>query len=140
MAFRIQYPNLYERILCAKTFISSFFQLEQEARRFWGGQKQGVVPYDPHYKGLMEILVDDQELMCGFSVHWPNESASTYRRTEIGVDMVNCFFDVENCISLMVGEYVRTPSDFSPLVEAGQQPVYTALDGSTEHPTWPGSI
>ena len=137
-SFKIPYPELDQRITCAKAFIAAFFYLEQGARQVWGGRKREATPYDPHYKGLMEVLVDDKDLMCGFTVHWPNDSASTYRRTPDGIDMVNCMLDIENgAIELMVGLYARDPGSFSPLVERGAEPVYTPLDGCTDRPNWP---
>ena len=96
------------------------------------------MPYDPFYKGLMEVLVDSRDLMCGFRVHWPNNSESTYRRTEDGVDMTNCHLDLANAtISLFVNQYARQPGKFSPLVERDDVPIYTKLDGSDQAPSWP---
>ena len=80
-AFRMSYAQLDETICSAKAFIAAFFQVELLARQVWGMEKHTAVPYDPCYKGLMEILVDERDLMCGFRVHWPNGSESTYRRT-----------------------------------------------------------
>lgn len=68
--------------------------------------------------------------MCGFKVHWPNNSESTYRRTQDGIDMTNCMLDFKRAnIEFMVGLYARQPGGFSPLVEVGENPVYTRLDG-----------
>ena len=77
-AFRISYGALDEIITSAKAFISAFFQVELFTRQVWGAEKHKAVPYDPQYKGLMEILVDERDVMCGFRVHWPNGSESTY--------------------------------------------------------------
>ena len=90
-AFRIPYDQLDEIICAARAFIAAFFKVELLARQVWGLSKQKAVPYDPHYKGLMEVLVDAQDVMCGFRVHWPNGSESTYRRTQDGVEMINCY-------------------------------------------------
>jgi hypothetical protein len=85
----------------------------------------------------MEVLVDDDSLMNGFKVHWPNNSESTYRRTEAGIDMCNCLLDLPNStIQLFVGLYARQPDAFSPLVEAGAQPVYTKAEGSDVEVHW----
>ena len=137
-AFRIPYEELNETLTAAKAFIAAFFQVELFARQVWGLEKQKAVPYDPHYKGLMEILVDDRDVMCGFRVHWPNGSQSTYRRTEDGIEMINCFLDLNSAtISLFVNRYAQEPSEFSPLVERDAEPVYTKLDGCDMIPTWP---
>jgi hypothetical protein len=137
-AFRISYAALNEKLLAAKAFIAAFLQVELLARQVWGMEKGRAVPYDDHYKGLMEILVDDRDVMCGFKVHWPNNSESTYRRTEAGIDMVNCLLDSKAAtIQLNVGLYARNPGAFGPLVEHDSQPVYTKLDGSDAVVSWP---
>ena len=111
------------------------------ARQVWGLQKGKAIPYDSHYKGLMEILVDERDLLCGFVVHWPNNSQSMYRRTEQGVDMVNCRVDLKNStIDLWVDLYARNPGSFSPLVERDASPIYTPLDKSNIRPSWPASL
>ncbi len=139
-AFKIAYEELDRILMSAKAFIAAFFSVEQLARQVWGTKKQQAIPYDPHYKGLMEVLVDDRDLMCGFRVHWPNNSQSTYRRTEDGIDMTNCSLDLKNAtISLFVDLYARNPGQFSPLVERDANPVYTKLEGCDEPPTWPAA-
>lgn len=139
--FRLSYEELDQKILCAKAFVSAFFQIELIARQFWGLKKQKAIPYDPHYKGLMEVLVDDQDLMCGFRIHWPNNTESTYQRTENGVEMTNCSLDLQDAtLSLFVNCYAQTPSTFSPLVEYDASSIYTKLEGCDEAPSWPPVI
>ncbi|WNB77075.1 hypothetical protein [Methylomonas koyamae] len=136
--FRLSYEELDWKIMCAKAFVSAFFQIELLARQVWGREKQKAIPYDPHYKGLMEVLVDDQDIMCGFRVHWPNNSESTYRRTEDGVEMTNCSLDLKNAtLGLFVNLYAQKPGTFSPLVEHDSSPVYTKLEGCDEALSWP---
>lgn len=136
-AFKITLQELNKTITKAKTFISTFFGLDLLARKTWGNHKQKGVPYDPHYKGLLEVLVDDEDLMCGFKVHWPNHSESTYRRTKAGIDMVNCMLSLKKAtIELIAGRYARDPSQFSPLVEKGDVPRYTRLEGVDEILEW----
>lgn len=136
-AFSIPLEDLNIKITKAKTFISTFFSLDHAAREIWGSKKQQAIPYDPDYKGLMEILVDDIGLMCGFKVHWPNNSESVYRRTKEGVDMVNSMLDIENSrVEFMVGMYARKHGTFSPLVEHDGEPVYTVIEGTGEAPAW----
>jgi hypothetical protein len=139
-AFRVSYEELDRKIMCAKAFISAFFSLERGARQLWGVKKQCAIPYDLHYKGLLEILVDEEDLLCGFRVHWPNKSRSTYRRTKDGVEMSNCSLDLEHAtISLFVDRYAVSPGAFSPLVEKNTEPIYTTLEGCNEPPVWPKS-
>jgi hypothetical protein len=137
-AFKITFEELDNLITKAKVFIGTFFDLEREARRQWGSYSGRGIPYDPHYKGIMEVLVDDDGLMNGFKVHWPNASESLYRRTRDGIDMANCMLDLKNAnVSLFVDLYARDPGKFSPLVEASGAPIYTRLEGSNIDLTWP---
>ncbi len=140
-AFRLTYDDLDSLITKAKAFIAAFFQLEVDARVVWGARKGQAIPCDAHYKGLMEVLVDDRVLMCGFAVHWPNNSQSMYRRTEAGVEMVNCMVNLRLAnVDLGVGQHAQKPGTFSPLVEEGAEPVYTPLDKSDKRPTWPETM
>ncbi|MFK4824895.1 hypothetical protein ACI0FM_08920 [Paenochrobactrum sp. BZR 588] len=137
-AFKLTYDELDALITKAKAFIAAFFQLDVDARLVWGARKGQAIPYDSHYKGLMEVLVDDLDMMCGFAVHWPNNSQSMYRRTETGVEMVNCMVDVkQSTLDLWVDRYAQKPGTFSPLVEVGADPIYTPLDKSDVRPMWP---
>jgi hypothetical protein len=139
--FKLTYEELDRILASAKAFIAAFFQVESIARQVWGAHKQKAIPYDPHYKGLMEVLVDDKDLLCGFRVHWPNGSQSTYRRTPDGVDMTNCTLDMNNkTIGLFVDLYAQKPGTFSPLVEHDASPIYTKLEGRDEEPSWPTNV
>ena len=136
-AFSLPLERVNEVITKAKVFVGTFFDLDREARRIWGTHKQRAIPYDARYKGLMEVLVDADDLLCGFKVHWPNNSESVYRRTADRIEMTNCVLDLKNAtIRLMVGLCARKPSTFSPLVEETQSPVYTALEGTGQIPVW----
>lgn len=51
--------------------------------------------------------------------------------------MINCMLDMKNStIELMVGLYGMEPSQFSPLVEIGSEPIYTNLEGDGGTPEW----
>jgi hypothetical protein len=140
-AFRIPLTELNETIMKSHIFMSSFFTLEREARKRFGAMRHRAIPYDAAYKGLMEVLVDQEDLMCGFKVHWPNASESTYRRTRDGIEMTNCLLDMKHAtIELMVGLYARNRGPFSPLVELGGEPQYTKLEGTGEVPKWPETL
>ena len=140
-AFKLTYDELDTLITKSKAFIAAFFQLEVDARVVWGSKKGQAIPYDAHYKGLMEVLVDDHDHMCGFAVHWPNNSQSMYRRTEAGAEMVNCMVNLKQAtVDLWVDLYARKPGTFSPLVEEDAEPVYTPLDKSDIRPTWPATM
>lgn len=137
-AFSIPLEKLNSTITKSQIFISTFFALDHATRKFWGESRHKAIPYDPVYKGLMEVLADDDGLMCGFKVHWPNNSESMYKRTPNGIDMVNCHLDFKNAtIEMMVGLYARKAGSFSPLVEEGAVPRYTKLEGMGVPPQWP---
>lgn len=136
-SFQIPYPELDDLLTKAKVFIVTFFGLEAEARRQWGSFARRGLPYDPHYKGIMEVLVDDDGLLNGFKVHWPNRCDSFYRRGTEGIEMTNCFLDIKNAtVQMFVGTYARRPGRFSPLVEADASPAYSPLEGSTADLRW----
>jgi hypothetical protein len=89
----------------------------------------------------MEVLVDEHDVMCGFKVHWPNNSESMYRRTDAGIEMVNCMLDLKGAsFELFVGLHARNKGTFSPLVEHDGTPVYTKLEGTDQLPTWPDNV
>lgn len=137
-AFTITLEELDKIITKAKAFISSFFELDYAARYQWGKEfaNKGI-PYDPHYKGLMEVLADSDGLLCGFKVHWPNHSESYYKRTDEGISMVNCYVSPEKgCVDLWVDLYARNKGTFSPLVEVDGEPKYSKLENGDEL-TWP---
>lgn len=86
---------------------------------------------------IAEVLADENGLLNGFKVHWPNHADSFYRRTPDGIDVVNCYLDLKNAnIQLFVGMYARQPGPFSPLVEQGVKPRYTPVEGQDEPPEW----
>ncbi len=136
-AFCLSYESLDRTLTSARAFATAFFQLELIARRCWGLKKQQGLPYDPVYKGLLEILVDGRDAMCGFRLLWPNKSQSIYRRTEGRVQMINCSVNASGGIDFMVGQYAEQPGAFSPLVAHDADPVYAKLEDSSIVPTWP---
>lgn len=127
-SFRLSFAEVDNMLTNAKAFIGAFFSLERGARQMWGERAGRGFAYDVTYKGVMEVLADDDGLMNGFKVHWPNGSESMYRRTEAGIEMSNCMLDFEaKTIALMVGLYARNPDPISPLVEVGGELRYTRL-------------
>ncbi|WP_420557910.1 hypothetical protein [Roseovarius sp.] len=138
-AFHISFEELDQILTAAKAFIAAFFSIDHTARGFWGGLAGRAVPYDERYKGMMEVLSDNAGLMCGFKVHWPNGTDSTYRRTENGVEMVNCAVAMQRgTLDLMVGSYASEPGSFSPLVAKDGKPVYSPREGNKRALLWPG--
>lgn len=140
-AYSVPLDALDRTITRCQIFAGTFFSLDEDIRRLWGQRKHTAVPYDRVYKGLLEVLVDNDNRMCGFKVHWPNNSESTYRRTDAGIDMSNCMIDFKHdAIEFMVGQFAREPGTFSPLVQRGDVPHYTVLEGASSIPEWPDGL
>lgn len=138
-AFAIPLEELNETITRCQAFYSTFFGIEKNARYAFGSSAGRTLPYDPVYKGMMEVLADDEGLMCGFKVHWPNGSDSSYRRTDTGIDMVNCMVVPDKgTIEPMVGMYARKAGKFSPLVEEGAEAIYSERETKSGPLNWPG--
>jgi hypothetical protein len=120
-------------------FYSAVMALHRRARRQLLGLRNKLLPYDGHYKGLLELLFED-DLLCGFRTYWPNGSNSEFTRTQAGCWGVNTTFDKNGSINFMVGLYASKPGPFSPLVEHDGAPKYTPAQGRTKVPFWPGDL
>lgn len=118
-------------------FYSAFFTIHKETRSSFSTLKGKAIPYDLLLKGLLEFLLDDAGLLCGWIVHWPNGMESSFRRTSDGPQPLNIRAQIDDPIALFVGEYHEDHEPFSKLVARGEQPVYTPLEGSTEPLRWP---
>jgi len=131
-SFQMSFEQVDDLIMKATAFIGSFFSLERKARLHWGKYAGKSMAYDPHLKGVMEVLVNGEGLMTGFKVHWPNGSDSIYRRTPEGIEMTNCMAATQHAtLELCVGMYAQQQSEFSLLVESGEEPIYTPMENST---------
>jgi len=113
---------LYERVCCSFTDF-----------------KDSFLPFDSHYKGLLELSFDGDRL-SGFRAYWPNGSLSLYSRTKEGCYAQNIRFEADGSINFMVGILASTPSAFSPCVESGAEPVYAEVPGTTDRPYWPEQL
>lgn len=123
----------------AVAFYSVFFALEKRARAGFANLGGKCFPYDTNLKGLLEFLIDNDGLLCGFKVHWPNEHDSVYQRTANGCTGTNICPNPDGSINFFVGEYLRDHDPFSELIARGSQPRYTPPEGSTEPPQWPST-
>lgn len=107
-------------------FYSLIMSLHRWARRQFFGLHNTILPYDSHYKALLEFLFEGDDL-CGFRTYWPNRSVSEFiRTTERGCRGQNIVFAKDDSIDFMVGIYAQKPGSFSPLVEEGAEPAYAA--------------
>ncbi|MGH8773518.1 MAG: hypothetical protein ACREV2_20435, partial [Burkholderiales bacterium] len=120
-------------------FYSAVMALQRRARRQLSGLRNKLLPYDGHYKGLLELLFEDN-LLCGFRAYWPNGSNSEFTRTQAGCWGVNTTFERDGSINFMVGLYASKPGSFSPLVEHDGAPRYTPAKGRTKMPFWPDDL
>lgn len=107
-------------------FHSALFSLYERSMNSFGSFKDKIVPYDLHYKGLLQLLFSDARLI-GFRVYWPNGTTGEYRREGSASSGHNLTFDPEGSINFMVGLYAGRPSVFSPLVEEGTRPKYSRI-------------
>jgi hypothetical protein len=120
-------------------FYSAVMALHRRARRQLSGLRNKLLPYDGHYKGLLELLFED-DLLCGFRTYWPNGSNSEFTRTHAGCSGVNTTFEKDGSINFMVGLYASKRGSFSPLVEQDGAPRYTPAPGRAKAPHWPDDL
>jgi hypothetical protein len=113
--------------------------LHRRARRQLSGLRNKLLPYDGNYKGLLELLFED-DLLCGFRTYWPNGSNSEFTRTHAGCSGVNTTFEKDGSINFMVGLYASKRGAFSPLVEQDGAPRYTPAPGRAKAPHWPDDL
>ena len=121
----------------AYAFYSALFGLEHNARAWFARFRGQGLPFDLILKGLLEFLVDGQDLLCGFKVHWPNGHDSIYRRLPVGCEAMDILHQPDGTVDFQVGEYFQEHDPFSRLVPAGGMPQYTAAEGMSELLRWP---
>jgi len=98
------------------------------------------LPYDQHYKGILEFTFDGDQLTW-FRAYWPNGTLGVYCRSLDGsATAVNLEFDPDGSINFFVGLYASEPGAFSPCVEANAQPVYAEVPGTNKRPFWPSVL
>lgn len=133
----VGYDELDELIMNAFAFYSALLALYERCLRSFTDLKNAFVPYDPHYKGLMEFLFDNEDRVIGFRAYWPNGCCGQYSRSESGCVATNIVFNRDGSINFMVGLYASQPGSFSPLVDHDAQPAYAPRPGTTVRPHWP---
>jgi hypothetical protein len=120
-------------------FYSAVMALHRRTRHRLSGLKNKILPYDGHYKGLLELTFED-DLRCGFRTYWPNGSNSEFTRTHSGCSSVNITFENDGSINFMVGLYASKRGRFSPLVEHDAAPIYSAAQGRAKALHWPDDL
>src|SRR4029077_1889393 len=73
----VELDELVEIINNAFAFYSALLTLYERARTLLGDFKNAFLPFDPHYKGLLELVFESSKLI-GFRAYWPNGTLSEY--------------------------------------------------------------
>jgi hypothetical protein len=137
---RIGLEELDEVIMNAFACFSALFSLYERCRRSFGDFQCAFLPYDGHYKGVLQFVFDADGVLIGFRVYWPNGTTGEYARTKDACTGHNLSFDPDGSINFMVGLYASTPGPFSPLVEQGAEPTYANVPGTALKPHWPADL
>jgi len=136
----VEWDELVELINDTFAFYTSLFALYERCRKSFGDFKNAFIPFDGHYKGVLQLLFDDEQRLVGFRTYWPNGSLSEYSRTRDGAVSTNMVFDPDGSINFMVGLYASRPGTFSPLVECDAIPIYSEVPGTAFRPHWPENL
>lgn len=136
----VEFAELEEIISNAFAFYSALFALYERCRNSFTDFKDKLIPFDCHYKGIMEFVFGKDDGLIGFRVYWPNGSQSEFSRTEAGCVGQNITFDSDGSINFFVGIYAVKPGTFSPLVEFNSQPNYPCCPGTEFRPHWPNPL
>jgi hypothetical protein len=134
---RVALEELDELIANAFAFFAALFALYERCRKSFFDFKSSLMPYDLHYKGVMEFRFDEEDRLIGFRVYWPNGTSGEYVRTRDACVATNVHFDPGGSVNFMVGLYASRPGSFSPLVEHDCQPNYALIPGTQMSPHWP---
>jgi hypothetical protein len=121
-------------------FYQAVFALYDRCRKSFGDFDGALIPYDAHYKALLQLLFDEDKALIGFRTYWPNGTLGEYCRTRKGAVGVNLVFDPDGSINFMVGIYASRPGRFSPLVEEGSETLYAEVPGVGIRPHWPSNL
>jgi hypothetical protein len=137
---RVALDELQDLITDAFAFYNALFSLYERCVRSFKDFKSAFIPYDGHYKGLMECLFDPDDRVIGFRVYWPNGTTGEYTRTKEACLGMNLSFDPDGSINFMVGLIALKRGPFSPLVEYDAQPEYALKPGTEFRPHWPDDL
>lgn len=131
------YAHLEEIIARTFSFYSAFFELETSTRASLGAMAGKILPYVPSDKGLFEFLADENGLLSGFAIHWPNGVDSVCERRASRCVAQNIAWGDNGEIEFHVGLLARSPGSFSRLVEHNAAPAYSPSRTSGEALSWP---
>lgn len=127
-----------EELFCRTfAFYGAFFSLYERSLKSFVDFRHAFIPYDWHYKGLMDLVFDADDRLVGFRVYWPNGTLSEYRRQQEGCIATNIEFNPDQSINFFVGLPASQPGPFSPLVERDGMPKYPERPEDAISPYWP---
>ena len=132
--------ELSDIISNAFAFYSALFALYDRCLKSFGDFIDAFLPYDFHYKGVLQLLFDTDNSLIGFRVYWPNGTIGEYKRTKQGCSGINFQFDPDGSVNFFVGLYPAKHGNFSLLVEEGAKPHYVNVPGANVAPHWPGDL
>ncbi len=133
----ISFDELAEITNEAFAFHSALFALWKRARNSFTDFRDKFLPYDHHYKGILQFTFDGDTL-TGFRTYWPNGTIGICGRGMDGESYAqNIRFDPDGSINFMIGTLASKPGSFSPCVEDGDQPLYAPVPGTEKRPYWP---
>jgi hypothetical protein len=136
----VEWEQLTELFTNTFAFYTALFSLYERCLKSFGGFKDVFLPFDGQYKGILQLVFDEDQRLSGFRVYWPNNSLSEYKRVKSASGGINLEFDPDGSINFMVGVYATKPGDFSPLAEFDCQPVYPEVPGTRIRPHWPQNL
>jgi hypothetical protein len=133
----ITFDELGEVTSEAFAFHSALLALWKRQRKLFIDFRGKVLPFDEHYKGVIEFTFEGDSLN-GFRVYWPNETVGVCARNDDGQsDAQNIVFKSDGSVDFFVGLLASRPGSFSPCVESSCEPVYALVPGTEKRPHWP---
>lgn len=136
----ITFDELGEVTSEAFAFHSALLALWKRQKKLFIDFRGKILPYDGHYKGVIEFTFEDDSLN-GFRVYWPNGTIGVCARNADGQSYAqNIRFEPDGSINFFVGILASHPGSFSPCVEAGSEPEYAVVPGTEKRPHWPTDL
>jgi hypothetical protein len=136
----VSWEELTELFIDTFAFYTALFSLYDRCTKSFGDFTNAFIPYDGHYKAVLQLVFDEEQRLIGFRAFWPNSSVSEWSRTKQGCGGINLSFDADGSVNFFVGLYASKRGKFSPLVEDGAEPVYAQIRGSDSRPHWPEDL
>jgi hypothetical protein len=136
----VTFEELGEITSEAFAFHSALLALWNRQRKLFIDFREKFLPYDSHYKGVIEFTFEDDSLN-GFRVYWPNGTVGVCARNADGQSYAqNIQFEPDGSINFFVGILASRPGTFSPCVEADAEPEYAFVPGTDKRPHWPNDF